>query len=177
MNARRREHPANAAASDSRAICEKLQGMTQVREAGIVMAYAPIRNEVDLTPLWQELWKKGHTIVLPRVEGEHLAAVAYTGPDGVRSGVFGIHEPVGSPIPADKIDAVLVPGLVFDLNGYRLGYGKGYYDRFLPLLRPDVAKIGIAYSFQVVADVQPTPTDVRLDFLVTEKEIIQPDPA
>ena len=75
----------------------------------------------------------------------------------------------------DKIDVVIVPALVFDANGYRLGYGKGYYDRFLPDLNKQCFKCGVCYEFQVVNNIYPHPGDVPVHWIVTDHSEIAVD--
>ena len=75
-------------------------------------------------------------------------------------------------VEVSQIDVVLVPGLVFDSSGHRLGYGKGYYDRFLSLLYPHTFICGVCYDFQVADNVFPHPGDIPMHCIVTEKSEI-----
>lgn len=153
----------------SRRICEKLQEMDRIRKAQVIMGFSSIRNEVNLMP-WLEELRREKTVVLPRVmDKENMEAIEYRGRDYVKSGPFGILEPVGEPFDPGKIDVVLVPGLVFDYKGYRLGYGRGYYDRFLPRLRKDAFLCGVCYDFQVVETVYPHEADFPVHWIVTDK--------
>lgn len=155
----------------SRQICEFLEQIPRLAAARVVMAYAPVKNEVDTTYFWTETPFNERIIVLPRVEGEDLAAVKFTGWENTVISRVGIREPVGEPYPVRDIQAVLVPGVVFDRNGYRLGYGRGFYDRFLPLLNPSAVLIGTAYELQIAMDTYPRKHDVKVHYLVTEKGI------
>ena len=134
----------------SRQVCRRLEELQPVQQAEVIMGFSSIKNEVNLSPLLQKLQKQGRTILLPRVEGDDLLAVEYRDENDIELSSFGIREPLGEPFAIDKIDVVIVPGLVFDASGYRLGYGKGYYDRFLPRLNQQCFKCGICYEFQVV---------------------------
>ena len=90
-------------------------------------------------------------------------------------GRFGIREPkpqVGTPQAIADIDAILVPAVAFDRRGYRVGYGGGYYDRFLPELRGRAVRVGLAFACQLVDSVPAGAHDVPVDFIVTETEII-----
>ena len=97
-------------------------------------------------------------------------------PEDLVPGVFGIPEPREAcpAIAPEEIDLVLVPGVAYDINGYRLGYGRGYYDRFLPRLRPGALTVGLAYAFQIVPTVYPEAHDRPVRLIVTEEGIIQP---
>ncbi|MGE5404421.1 MAG: 5-formyltetrahydrofolate cyclo-ligase [Candidatus Saccharibacteria bacterium] len=153
-------------------ICHNLENLPALKKARVLMAYAPVRNEVNVTYYWERYWCEGLTVLLPRVQKDVLQAIEFKGWNQTEAGSFGIPEPEGKPYPLERIDAVIVPGLVFDNHGYRLGYGKGYYDSFLPRLRGDALKCGVAYDFQLVDNIMPTERDVGLDVLVTESEII-----
>lgn len=106
----------------------------------------------------------GKTILLPRVTSDtEMELRLYTGPNDLRPGAFGIMEPCGSAFNRyGEIDLAVIPGMAFDAAGHRLGRGKGYYDRFLPLI-PQAYKIGICFPFQIVDNVPTEPTDVIMD--------------
>lgn len=153
----------------SNTIIHRLADLEPVREAQTIMCFSNIKNEINLQPLLEE-YKKTMTILLPRVcEDGIMEAIAYTDRDHTRPGPFGIMEPEGEPYPADQIDVILVPGLVFDYKGFRLGYGRGYYDRFLTRLRKEAFICGLCYDFQVVKNVFPHQQDVPVHWIVTEK--------
>ncbi|HOQ09196.1 MAG TPA: 5-formyltetrahydrofolate cyclo-ligase [Syntrophomonadaceae bacterium] len=154
----------------SQQIRQRIEELYPIQKAGRIMAYASIGNEVNLVPLLEKWRREGRTILLPRVErGGRMEAVVWTGWDQVQSGPFGIREPLGEPFDPAAIDAVLTPGLVFDYKGYRLGYGKGYYDRFLPRLRSSAFICGICYEFQVVENVFPHEGDIPMHWIVTDR--------
>lgn len=155
----------------SRCICERLAGIERLQAARIIMAYAPMPGEADPSFYWFERWQEGATVLLPRVEGDELVPVAFTGWERTATGPFGIREPVGGPYPVEKIEAVIVPGVAFDRHGYRLGHGKGYYDRFLPRLSPSALRCGVGFECQLVETVDPGPHDARLDLLVTDRRV------
>ena len=90
-------------------------------------------------------------------------------------GVYGVLEPNKEfirPVSYDVIELVLVPGAVFDIKGNRIGYGAGYYDRFLSKLDESIPKIALAYDFQIVDKITPHEHDVPMDYIITEKRII-----
>jgi len=157
----------------SQRITSRLDQLETLRHASCIMGFASIKNEVDVTAWMEKEMSRGRTILLPRVEPDgQLEAVGFKGWGSTSEGAFGIKEPNGDPFDPLLIDAVLVPGLVYDAQGYRLGYGKGYYDRFLPRLRPGAFRCGICYDFQVIDDVQPLPPDEPVHWIVTEKSEI-----
>ncbi|MDD2619432.1 MAG: 5-formyltetrahydrofolate cyclo-ligase [Syntrophomonadaceae bacterium] len=154
-------------------IIAKLGELEPIKNACTIMAFSSIDNEVDLRPFINDLSCTGKTILLPRVApGGEIVAVELRDWEQTRVGQLGVREPIGPVFEAAQIDAVLVPGLVFDANGYRLGYGKGYYDRFLNGLNSKVFKCGIAYEFQIIDNIFPHKNDIPVHWIVTERSEI-----
>jgi 5-formyltetrahydrofolate cyclo-ligase len=138
----------------------------------VVAGYWPFREEADPRPLMQALAANGHPLVLPRISRRTapLEFRRWIEGDPMRPNAFEIAEPLaGAEIMTPSI--VLVPMLSFDAAGYRLGYGGGYYDRTLTLLRAErkIIAVGIAYAGQEVPDVPRRDHDEPLDAIVTEK--------
>lgn len=134
-----------------------------------IVAYYSLPDEVDTHGFIDWLIAEGKTVYLPKViSDEDMVLCRYTGAESLCEGAFGIMEPLGEEMPADKVlDVVLVPGMAFDSEGNRLGRGKGYYDRFLKLLtNPRPKLIGVCFDFQKVDMVPTEPTDVKVDVVV-----------
>ncbi|NLU49610.1 MAG: 5-formyltetrahydrofolate cyclo-ligase [Syntrophomonadaceae bacterium] len=167
----------SAVRRNSERVVRLLQTLEKLSRAQVLMGYMAIENEVDVWPYLEACWLEGKTVLLPRVEKDRatMVAVPYTGPDNISTGDFGIREPLGAVFPPDRIEVVIVPGVAFDRRGYRLGYGKGYYDRFLTCLRPSAFICGVAHSCQVVSDIMPHAGDFRIPCLVTEKGVLNLD--
>lgn len=139
-------------------------------EAVTVLFYAPLRDELDIWPLALEGLKAGKRIALPRFDsasGTYLPALIRDPHRDIVIGKLGIREPRPDCEPAagTAIDLVLVPGVAFDLQGHRLGRGKGYYDRLLRVIGG--VKCGVAYDEQLVPHLPVEPHDYRLDCIVT----------
>jgi 5-formyltetrahydrofolate cyclo-ligase len=149
----------------SETICDQLADL--VAHSATVMVYAAIRSEVDVAAFAH---RHPGSVVFPRVEGEQLVAVANDGEMVVSS--FGVPEPAGPAIERALIDAVIVPGLGFDAGGRRLGYGAGFYDRFLPQLRPSTITIGVGFDCQICDEIPVDDHDRLLDLVVTERGVI-----
>ena len=135
-------------------------------------------NEIDTGPIRQYVEKSRHRtrILVPVMDVRNETLLHYELDEEItmEKNRFGVPEPKMRKIPVspDRIDMVIVPLLGFDARGHRLGYGKGYYDRFLSRLRPDCPKIGIAAALSYVPEGLPTePHDVSLDFVVTEEKV------
>jgi 5-formyltetrahydrofolate cyclo-ligase len=145
----------------------------------VISAYWPMGDEIDPRPLLAALAERGHRLALPaiRAAGQPLDFRAWRPGDALRPAGFGTQEP----LPEAEIlqpSLLLVPLLAFDPAGYRLGYGGGFYDRSLALLRGagDILAVGLAFAAQQVAAVPREATDQSLDLLVTERGVLAPAP-
>lgn len=158
----------------SQAIAERILGLESVREAKVVCAYAAYGNEVATQVFLDKLTQHGVRLLLPRVVGERLSWHRYSELNDLAPGAYGVPEPQPStPVVIDpQPDVVLVPGLLFDRSGHRLGYGAGFYDRFLVTV-PSSTTIGLAYEWQVVHELPCEPHDVSLSLLVTESGLCE----
>ena len=138
----------------------------------VVSGYWAIRDEIDAMPLLARLAGTGFACCLPAVVGKKKALQfrVWTPGAALSRGPFRIPEPVESAVPAEPTH-LLVPLLAYDRDGYRLGYGGGYYDRSLRALRRlrPVVAIGMAYTGQLVPDLPRAPHDEPLDWIVTER--------
>lgn len=153
----------------SEMIIEKLENMIEFKKSKVIMAYYPIRNEVDTRRIL-ERYAEDKTILSPRTKREGIVPVKFKSLKELEKDIFGIPSPLGEEYKGE-IDLILVPGLAFDFRLYRLGYGLGYYDRFLKSLR--VIKIGLAYDFQILDELPHNDGDVKMDFVITEKRILK----
>lgn len=148
----------------SRRIADKFLEMYGDKDRFLL--YLNFRNEVSTAYIRETLFKAGKEIFLPVVEGGIFKTGRYTGEAELKSGAFGIKEPAGAE-KVSFIDVIAVPGVAFDKNGNRIGFGRGYYDRFLSDNRYGQAA-GLAYDFQVTEDITPDQHDVPLDVLITD---------
>ncbi|MDD2463343.1 MAG: 5-formyltetrahydrofolate cyclo-ligase [Desulfobulbus sp.] len=141
--------------------------------------YYSYQSEVATGALVEVLLSRGKTVCVPLTDPSTftMQAVFISNPQKeLVPGYKGIPEPIASLIPANVVspthlEVALIPGAVFDHRGYRLGYGGGYYDRFLALKAPQALRIGLAYSVQVVDKIANQSHDVPMDMLATEKDI------
>ena len=137
----------------------------------IVLFYASFGNEVRTHEMIAEslLSKK---ILLPKMVQQEIVPSLILTMENLILNDRGILEPIEAlPVRLSNIDAVIVPGIAFDTQGHRLGFGKGYYDKFLKKV-PRAVKIGLAFDFQVVDGIPPEPHDVGMDAVVTESRVI-----
>ena len=138
--------------------------------AAIVSGFSAIRDEIDPEPLLARLAARGHRLCLPVMQGKGLPLIfrAWEPGDEMASATWGIAEPLPSQ-PLYEPDVVLVPLLAFDAQGYRLGYGGGFYDRSLQRLRKlnPIVAVGIAYDEQKIDAVPHLDYDQPLDWVLT----------
>ena len=143
--------------------------MSQWRSAHTILLYHALPDEPNLQLLLDDGLKEGKRLLLPVVVGENLVLKFYTGGESMQKGAFGILEPVGTPFPHsayDEIELALVPGMAFDGDGHRLGRGRGYYDRLLPLLSK-ACKLGVCFPFQCVERVPSEAHDISVNEVCT----------
>jgi 5-formyltetrahydrofolate cyclo-ligase len=169
--------PPEFRAAASAAIGKALAGRDDFATASTVLLTLPFGSEWDSMPLLLTALERGKTVVLPRVNAtaRTLELCRLTEPTrDVLPGYRGIPEPQShcALIAAAAIDWVLVPGVAFDTAGHRLGYGGGYYDRLIPQLRSDAARIAGGYEIQLVDRVPTAPHDVSVQALATESRTL-----
>lgn len=152
----------------SRKIINNLLSLPEYKKSKNIISYYPLKYEADTKICMQD---KGRNIYLPRVKGDLLEICICK---NLCKGSFGIMEPQTEAInDFSDIDIILIPACAADKKGYRLGYGKGYYDRFLPLLPESCKKVILIYSELVFDDVYPTNYDIKSDIIVTDKEVLR----
>lgn len=151
------------------------RGLPVALISGVVSGFMPYKSEISTIPLLDRLRREGWVTALPVVlgEGQPLEFRVWEPGDQLVPGMWDI--PVPEKLDAVRPDVLLVPGLAFDRQGYRLGYGGGFYDRTLVELRAikAIAAIGVGYRAQLVDQVPRADYDQPLDYIMTERETIQ----
>jgi len=142
-----------------------------------VMVYLDFKNEVKTDFIINYCLSHDKKVYIPicMPETHELCISRITSLTELQPGHYGISEPIAEYLRLSKsslIDLVLVPGVAFDSTGNRIGFGAGYYDRFMKRLRPDAVKAALAYSFQVVDLVPRGKFDIPVDYIVTENGTI-----
>lgn len=170
--ARRRHLATVTCLSRSLAAQQRLLLTPEFAAAAVVALYSSVRNEVFTEEVFTSARRAGKTVTYPRVRGTLLEFVEVAERQELVPGAFGILEPVGVRlIPPAALELIVVPGVAFDLAGHRLGYGKGYYDRFLHERRGRLA--GLCFDFQLVERLPAEAHDVRMDMVVTEERTLR----
>jgi 5-formyltetrahydrofolate cyclo-ligase len=141
----------------------------------VVSGFMPLKSEINPLPLMRKLADAGVTLALPAIagRGQPLRMRAFAFGDRLVPGVWNIREPAPD-APELFPDILIVPLLAFDRSGHRIGYGAGYFDFTINALRArkSIVAAGIALAAQEIADVPHTEQDARLDFVLTEHEVI-----
>jgi len=150
----------------SRQIQANLERIEDYRNAKSIAFYYPIGSEVKTQDLMLKVLSLGKDVLLPKVQGGELDFRKITDLNSLEKGSFDIMEPKDNCEKSDKIDVVIVPTVGISADGNRLGYGHGYYDRFLT--KTDAIFIALTYEKQIVKSIPSTENDVKINWIVTE---------
>ena len=152
----------------SEKIHENLKKISSYTNSQNIACYFPIGSEVDTHDVMLNILKQGKNLLLPRIVDNNIQLYIVSNLEKLERGSFEIMEPKDSCEKAKKIDCVLVPTVGVSKLGVRLGYGHGYYDRFLS--STDAVKISLTYSKQIVKSIPSDSHDIKIDWIVTEDE-------
>lgn len=161
----------------SRQAQARLLGLPAFAEAAAIALYWSTRNEVRTDRLYEAARAAGKLVVLPCLTPDRRALLFYPlrSPEELVPGPFGLLEPPGNgraPVEPGALGLIVVPGLAFDRWGYRLGYGRGYYDRWLASTAGRPVLVGLAYAFQILDEIPAGPSDHRMQVVVTDREVL-----
>ncbi|MCR4368464.1 MAG: 5-formyltetrahydrofolate cyclo-ligase [archaeon] len=158
------------------AACNNLFSVSEFSSAERIGVYLSFGAELSTKPVIEKLLFLQKKVFVPVKDP--------SGPDGAmffsqifsesiyKKNVFGVDEPIeAQPIDVSSLDAIIVPGIAFDLDGHRLGWGKGFYDRLFSVESVHALRIGYAFSFQVVAELPAEGHDQKMDLLVTDSDV------
>ena len=168
MRAMRRGFSDEAQRIASEAACKRILAFAPYQEADCVMAYVACRGELDVSPVIEDILISGKHLVLPRCEADGImTARRITSLDQLVSGAYGIPAPqeTSEIVPPQEIDFILVPGTAFDRDGYRLGQGGGYYDRFMK--ETNAMRAGVCHDEALLERVPHEAHDLRMDAVIT----------
>lgn len=150
-------------------ICNQLEKIIDTENYKTIHAYLPMGKEIDITPLLEKLLAKNITIITPKtLPKRKLENRVLTSLDAIEKGVFGTTHPANPEEYTGTFDLIIIPGLAFDEQNYRLGYGGGYYDNFI-VNHPLAKKIGIFYLEQKTDQIPTEPHDIQLDRVLIKK--------
>lgn len=160
-------------------ICNKVSELDLFKNCGTILAYMSIGSEVNMEGIIQQAYSQGKNVAFPRVWGKEAMKFFSLSFDEFHNGMFweksafGVMEPVpglAQEVESEKNTLIIVPGVVFSSEKHRIGYGVGYYDRFLSS-STFCAAVGVCYHEQISVMLKPEPHDFKLDFVITEREV------
>lgn len=156
---------------NSQKITKTVTQMPLFQEAEKIYIYADYNNEVITRYIIEEAWRQKKEVAVPKVVGEHMVFYRLTEFSQLEEGYFHIPEPVRGETVMWEEGLMVMPGVAFDTNNHRVGYGGGFYDRFLEK-HPKLDTIAVAFEFQILPEVPWEKTDIRPDYIVTEERVI-----
>ena len=176
FSARRDALTLDERASLSAKICSSAESLVSFKHADIVLLYAPIKSEIDVMSIATSALEKGKRVAFPRCNKENRTMKFHfiSSFDDFEIGAYGIREPkedlpVYDPASTPGVVVCFLPGLAFDVFGYRLGYGKGYYDKFLNSYSG--CTIGVTYTELIAPSLPRGKFDIPCNIMLTEKGV------
>lgn len=159
--------------------CKTLIATREFRHAHMLMIFLSMPSEIETTTLALSAWQECKSVAVPRVDWGHHKME----PVEIRSLEVGLRtvgpgqgmrEPIeGTAVPLGMIDVIVIPGLAFDRHGYRVGRGRGFYDRFLAQQEFEGIRIGLCFHEQLLAEAIPNEAhDIPMDLIVTDRELV-----
>ena len=147
----------------SRSLCEKFLNSDNYRRCTCLYGYLPYNQEVRTWPILHQALADGKKVAVPKVYGDEMKFIYLTDLTQVAAGYAGIPEPIADGPVAEQQDAlVLMPGLAFDPQGHRIGYGGGFYDKFLSA-EPNHPTLALCYEFQLLPELHTEAHDIPVD--------------
>lgn len=156
-------------------IIEKLKGTKEYKEAKEIFIYIGFGSEINTKILIEDALEDGKEVCVPKVINKEMVFIKINSLENLVTSNYGILEPVGDKnnFNVDNLGLIIMPGLAFDKQGNRLGYGGGYYDKFLSNNKINVKKIALAYNFQILDKVPSEEHDIKVDSIITEEKEIE----
>jgi 5-formyltetrahydrofolate cyclo-ligase len=159
------------------AACQQLVSTREFKTSQTVMIFMSLPTEVETSTLAIKAWQEGKNVAVPRVDwgGNRMEPVEIRSLDlDMKTTGPGIREPIaGTVLPLGCIDMIVIPGLAYDRRGYRVGRGRGFYDRFLSQQDFQGKRVALCFHEQLMADAIPCePHDMPMDLIVSDKEVI-----
>lgn len=149
------------------AICSKLIKHPCFQKSAAIYCYVDFNNEVGTHSFIEACLKLGKRVAVPKVFSDTMEFFYISDLLGLKQGAFGVMEPIAGDKASGDTGLVVIPGAVFDKQMHRIGYGKGYYDRYLSM-HPHLKRIALAFDLQIVEDIPFTEFDISPEFIITE---------
>ena len=155
-------------------ICKRFLSLSSYRYSDTVLLYSPLKGEINTDIILNDALSKGKKVAFPRcIENNEMVYHYITSKEQLTSGKYGISEPLEDlPLYDNEIghSICILPAICYDKRGYRLGYGKGYYDRFLSNFKG--VKVGLIYNDFIIDEIPSGKFDLPSDIVITEKRVI-----
>ena len=151
----------------SKEICKKIISDIRYISSKNICIYMPIKNEVNVELLFSKYYDESKNYFIPKTEGNNMAFYRYTGKNYLKPGRFNIPEPIGNIEPDYSLNTLIImPGAVFSKDNGRIGYGGGYYDRFLKA-HETCNTIAVCYSFQIKDKIPQEKNDIKPQIIIS----------
>lgn len=157
-------------ASASQQICQEVIALTAFWESGWIYTYIDFNNEVSTRAIVETAWKNNKRVAAPKVTGRDLVFYEITSYEQLKPGCFGVPEPEGCQRVNEEEALVIVPGVAFDGHRHRVGYGQGFYDRYLSS-HPKHKTAAVAFDFQLFDELPSEEQDILPQILITQSHI------
>lgn len=158
-----------------REIFNRLINLDLYKEAKNIFIYLSFGSEIDTNPIIDRALEDGKEVYIPKIykSNKEMKAIRLNSFEDLEENSMGILEPKDDSnfIDKENIDLIIVPGAVFDLEGNRIGYGGGYYDRFLSNIKDKRNKVALAYDLQIVENIEAEEHDIKVDYIITNSRI------
>lgn len=158
-------------------IKKKLISTKAYKESKNIFIYLGFGSEINTIKYIEDFLRDGKKIIVPytNTKNKVMYGIEINTLEGLKKNRFGILEPTDISVifNKDDIDLIIVPGVAFDKEGNRIGYGGGYYDKFLNELKKDIPTIALAYDFQVFESIPTEVHDIKVDMVITEIKSIK----
>lgn len=170
--AKRKEMKSCEVEEKSKSAAEIFLNSDIYKNANVVMLYYPLGNETDTLYIFQRALIDNKTVVFPVTDivTSEMTPVLADNNTQFLKGAYSVFEPDNKKVYNEKIDLVIVPGIAFDKRGFRVGFGKGCYDRFLE--KTNTIKVGFCYDFQITDNIENDIFDIKMNYLVSESGMI-----
>jgi len=148
---------------------------TEILNFENILVYSDFKNEVQTGDIIKYLFENNKKVYLPVCNCKNFTFEVreiFTADYDVQLNFYGINEPKFSVVTKNKIDCAIIPGIAFDVSGNRIGFGKGYYDKFLSENK-DICKIAVCYEFQIIENIPADAHDIPVNFIITENRVIK----
>ncbi|MFP4697600.1 MAG: 5-formyltetrahydrofolate cyclo-ligase [Eubacteriales bacterium] len=159
--------------SKSKIICNKFLRLRSYRDCNLLFAYLPFNQEIRIQEIINHAWNTGKKVAVPKIINKKMKFYYIKSWSDLEKGFYNILEPKTNELATTSKDSLMImPGLAFDISMNRVGYGGGYYDKYLYENNKSIEKIALAYDFQLLDNIPSDSNDVKINSIITDKRMI-----